>query len=154
MITQTELKELLHYDLNTGLFTRIGKGRHKCGTIKPNGYLAIHIKCKYYLAHRLAWLYVHGGFPEGDLDHINADRSDNRIKNLREATKHINNQNRHTANKNNRTGLLGVCAHRDKFRATIKIGGKCVFLGYFVTPEEAHAAYVSAKRKHHAGCTL
>lgn len=99
MITQDRLRELLHYDPDTGIFTRLvstgwrGKVGDVAGYKNPDGYLVIMIDYKLYLAHRLAWLYTYGRFPEVT-DHINGVRDDNRIVNLREVTNWENAQNK------------------------------------------------------------
>lgn len=98
MITQEQLKELLDYDPDTGIFTwkvdriAIGAGR-KAGWLSPRGYIYITINSRRYLAHRLVWLYAHGFLPS-ELDHINRDASDNRLCNLRVVTGSQNNRNR------------------------------------------------------------
>jgi hypothetical protein len=101
--------------------------------------------------HRLAWLYVTGAWPKKHLDHINGDRADNRFCNLREADDAANNQNRKRANKCSLTGVLGVtyCKQTKRYRAVIMHNRKSIHLGRFDTPEEAHAAYVGAKRVLH-----
>lgn len=99
MLTQDRLRELLHYDPDTGVFTNI-KPRHRvkvgdiAGSNSGKGYLQIQIDQKRYSAHRLAWLYTYGRFPEEFIDHINGNPSDNRIVNLREVTQRENLQNR------------------------------------------------------------
>ena len=89
MITQEELKELLDYNPETGLFTwnvyNNIKNKTTAGTFN-DGYIQIKIKQKIYQAHRLAWLYVYGEWPKGQIDHINGIRDDNRIENLRDVT--------------------------------------------------------------------
>ena len=151
MITQSELKEILHYDPDTGIFTgiEIKRGCRKnglAGYLKQEGYIQIKIFGKIYPAHRLAWLYTHGSFPINDIDHINGIRNDNRIINLREAT-HSQNQ----ANKKyrNNSGYKGVSKNKNKWQANIKVGKKTLYLGYFDTKEEAHEAYKQASIKHH-----
>lgn len=113
MLTQAKLKELLEYDPISGVFRRkINIGGAKIGDIagtdNGDGYMKIRVAGKSYKAHRLAWLYVMGRWPKNDIDHINGVRCDNRIINLREATRAENKQNTRKANSNNRTGLLGV----------------------------------------------
>lgn len=111
-ITQAELKDIMHYDGETGIFTRIKKTarRQKIGEIVgvncKNGYLKCGIKNKEYYLHTLAWLYVYGYLPE-QLDHINHDRKDNRISNLR-AVSDIENSKNHSMSKANTSGMTGV----------------------------------------------
>jgi hypothetical protein len=103
-------------------------------------------------AHRLAWLYVHGHLPFGSIDHINGIRSDNRLCNIRIATKSENNQNLKKAQKNNKsTGLLGAFYNKraNCFISQIVINRKQIFVGRFKTKEYAHNAYIQAKRNLH-----
>ncbi len=162
-LTAERLRELLHYSPETGIFTwRVTRcWRTPAGTElsyrNEEGYVQVRLFRRLYRAHRLAWLYVHGVWPTRDIDHANGNRADNRIDNLREANGAINQENRRRANKNNRTsGLLGASFDRTKGRwmAQIMKAGKTIFLGYFQTPEEAHEAYVAAKRTTHEGNTL
>ncbi len=103
------------------------------------------------MAHRLAWLYVHGTWPAMRVDHRNGNPADNRIRNLRLATNSENRQNLHKAHKNNLSGLLGVSRNGNNWAATIKINGKRIGLGTYKTAEAAHAVYLVAKRElHHA----
>lgn len=144
-----ELKRQLNYDPNTGYFSwKINKkGPAKEGSIAGarhrSGYLSIRLNGIDYLAHRLAWFYFYGEIGDLDqVDHINLNRSDNRIENLRKAT-HGQNSINTRAKSHNKSGLKG--AHFDKrnnlFRARIVIDGKQIWLGYFATAEEAHAEY-------------
>jgi hypothetical protein len=89
------LKEFLIYDPETGLFTKIRRNFKKpfAGTPHPVGYIRITIDKRFYLAHRLAWFYVKGKWPEADIDHINGDKTDNRFANLREASRSLNRGN-------------------------------------------------------------
>lgn len=161
-MNQTELKELLWYDKVSGLF--LWRNAKKYNAIAPwskagwsdGGYIRIQIGKKGYLAHRLAWLYEHGVWPEKDVDHINGNRCDNRIENLRDVSRKINTQNRRCAGINSTTGVLGVSRHRDtdKWISGIYINGKRIHLGVFETIEEAEKAYVQAKRQSHEGCTI
>jgi hypothetical protein len=118
------------------------------------GYLLISIDRVMYKAHRLAWLCVHGVWPRSNLDHKNGKRSDNRIDNLREATRAMNSQNMRLPHADNQSGLLGVVRNHTRFSARIMVCGKPLYLGTFATPRQAHAAYVQAKRKLHQGCTI
>ena len=112
MIDYENLRKLLDYDPNTGIFTnKIKRGKVLPGSMagsKHNaGYLTIRIHGKAYLSHRLAWLYMYGVWPEKTIDHINGDKADNRIVNLREATNEENNRNKN-AYTNNTSGFKGV----------------------------------------------
>ena len=113
MLTQKELKELLSYDKDTGIFKwkvilnnqiKIGE---TSGTKDTKGYIVIMINSKRYKAHRLAWLYIHGEFPKDQIDHINRARDDNRIKNIRSVNQSINMRNS-DIQKNNKSGATGV----------------------------------------------
>lgn len=158
MITAERLRELLSYDPETGLFHwRISYRRTKTGDRAgafSHGYVAIMTDGYLNRAHRLVWLYVHGRWPLNQIDHVNGNRADNRLENLREADSKINGQNKQVAQANNTTGFLGVSFKRKKFRARIKVNGRQLALGSFNTPEAAHEAYLIAKRQHHEGCTL
>lgn len=133
-------------------------GKEAGGTGSGDGYRRIQVIFdgrKYGVrCHRLIWFAAHGpGMPEM-LDHMNGDRSDNRLFNLRPADKQLNAENQRTARSDNSLGVLGVSPHGNKFRAVIRSKGKRYHLGLFDSPEQAHAAYVDAKRRVHAGGTL
>ena len=150
----------LAYNRETGVFTWKRHARkNRVGTPagwKIQGYVRIKVNRKYYLAHRLAWFFEYGEFPEMFIDHINGDGMDNRIANLRLAGYEINSQNKRTAQRNNKCGFLGVSwsSSSNAWRATIKHKGVRTHLGVFKTVEEASAAYIAAKRLLHAGCTI
>ena len=151
MITQQYIKSLFHYDEQTGIFTRLVKrGAAHVGDIAGsktwNGYVTIYIDGKNYRAHQLAWLYIHGVIPDTDIDHINQDKADNRISNLRLATRSQNNINS-GIHAHNTTGFRGVYASHEKFAAQIKRNGKPLYLGRFDTTEEAHQCYLAAARE-------
>lgn len=162
MITQERLKELFHYDPETGIFTRKCKVRGKgyegqvVGRKVKEGHLRVSVDSRCYFIHRLAWLYVYGEFPKLQIDHINGVPDDNRITNLRDVDIRTNAENQRKAQSSSKTKLLGVCWHKRKklFMASIRILGKVTFLGYFKTPEEGHQAYLNKKREVHAGCTI
>jgi len=119
------------------------------------GYLQIYIDRRPYLAHRLAWLYVHGEWPgSGYIDHVNGNKLDNRLNNLREATNGQNMQNQVRPHKNNRSGYLGVSRSRDRYVAQIRKNNKTYHLGVFDTPEDAHARYLHEKQRLHEYGTL
>lgn len=151
-ITQAELKALLCYDSETGVFTwRVNRPACVAGKVagsRKGQYWRIGLMNGMHHAHRLAWLYVHGHWPASCLDHINGDPSDNRIANLREATYAENSQNR-AKHRNNSSGHTGVVKHRDGWQAQIMAAGKSKYLGRFQTSKEAQVAYLKAKSELH-----
>ncbi len=159
-----ELRALLAYDGSTGVFTwRICHKRrpNQAGTIAgcsdPRGYRQIRIGKKLYWAHRLAWLYMTGAWPTGEVDHINGDKSNNAFSNLRDGTKSQNMQNLRGPMCSNKTsGLLGAhwSHHLGKWKSSITVNGQSKYLGLFPSAEDAHAAYLKAKRISHKGCTI
>ena len=160
-LTAEKARELLDYDPETGVFTwRVAKGRKSkgmlAGCIDHYGYVQIGIDGTHYKGHRIALLITNGSWPSEHIDHINGIRDDNRIDNLREASQSINMQNLLRPMSGNTSGFLGVCWDTEKqsFLAQIKTNGKNKFLGRFADPSEAHAAYLDAKRRIHAGCTI
>jgi hypothetical protein len=158
MITQKRLRELLSYDPETGVMLwRVSRGKAKAGQIAGNptrGYLQLMVDGHATFVHRFIWLYVHGKWPDGNIDHIDGDRSNNRLVNLRDVSQAINIQNERKPRSNNKSGFLGVSANRGLWKAEISITGKTKFLGRFKTPEEAHQVYVEHKRKLHPGFML
>jgi hypothetical protein len=156
MISQEYIKQLFNYDPRTGVFTWIKKLSRKtvigdvAGNLDASGYVRIRIDGKSYLAHRLAYVYVNGLPPENCLDHINGNRADNRICNIREATHHENNLNANIKNKNT-SGHKGVSwdESRKKWRALAKFNFKSYYLGRFVNKDDAIAAYVAFCKKNH-----
>lgn len=162
MISHEELLRRVSYDEHTGIFIRTFKGSKNTnvGDVANKnadyGYDKVSVAGKCYKAHRLAWFYHYKQWPDGDIDHINGDRKDNRIANLRCVKRKTNQENMHKAQKNNKEGLLGVCYNKDKkkYRATITDNYKSIHLGYFKDPDEAHKVYIQAKRYLHAGCTI
>lgn len=158
-LTAERLRELFHYDPETGVFTRlVDAGRIRAGSIAGcednNGYLLIMIDYRQHKAHRLAWLYVHGVLPANQIDHIDGNPANNRIDNLRDVTAAVNQQNRKRAQTNNKLGFLGVTRSGNKFEAAIRLNKKVRHLGTFKTPEDAHQAYLGAKRRLHPAGTL
>lgn len=157
-LTAARLRELLHYDPETGVFTSrtdfIGKGfQRKAGEVAGSphnkGYWHIAVDSKRYLAHRLAWLYMTGAWPEKSIDHINGDKRDNRWSNLRDVSHFINMQNMHSAKGERPKGDLGV-TWRPRFGrwyAQITANGKYRFLGSFKDKQDAINAYLTAKAK-------
>lgn len=158
MLTQARIHELFEYDKDTGVFTRKTTRRAgtKAGTINGRGYRQVGVNGKLYLLHRLIWIYVNGDAPFEEIDHINGVRDDNRITNLRTATRSSNMQNQRAARSNSKSGVLGVHWHkaRKKWAAYIGVSGKTINLGRFTDKLDAHKAYVTAKRRLHEGNTL
>lgn len=161
MITHDRLLEVLRYEPDTGLFWWKIKTSNRCNVKKPagsinNGYVLITVDGIRYRAHRLAWVYINKKWPPDFIDHINGNRTDNRIANLREVDCKTNNENLRESRSNNKTGYLGVSYFKPmkKYRASIQASGKLKHLGYFDDPEEAHAVYLAAKRQLHGGCTI
>lgn len=153
-VTQSELRLMFFYDPNTGRFTRFKaqQGQAKAGDIAGStewtGQRKIKIRGKAYREHHLAWLYVHGYLPKDEIDHINGDPGDNRIANLRECNSSQNKQNRRVYTKS-QTGFKGVgfddrCVR--KYYAQIKVGDQRIYLGSFLTAEDAAIAYENAAR--------
>ncbi len=146
MVTQALLKEKLHYDEPTGVFTWLKPGHPKAkvgsraGHKSKSGYRAIGVCGRCYPEARLAWLYVTGQWPTAQVDHINRVRDDNRFINLRDATQSQNNANV-GLRKDNTSGYVGVgwSPTLQKWRAYITIHKKLITLGHFNTPEEASA---------------
>lgn len=143
MINQQELKRLLSYAPDTGVFAwAAGAGEKRAGNTagwsNANGYRYIDINNKKYLAHRLAFLYVEGYFPEHDVDHMNGERDDNRWNNLRHVTMSCNLQNQ-KKHENNSSGFTGVTwdKHWQKWRSQIGMKGKQVYLGLYSDKLEA-----------------
>jgi hypothetical protein len=150
MITQQQLKKLLKYDPKTGIFIwlvdkqRGMKGR-RAGYKINRGYIMIGVNRKPYLAHRLAWLYIYGKWPKDQIDHINRDRLDNRITNLREATQAQNAWNA-KMRVDNLVGVKGIKKTLSgRYEARLQSGGKYRHLGTFKTKREA-AMVVALKR--------
>jgi hypothetical protein len=113
------------------------------GTLRADGYIGIYLNKKYLFAHRIIWEIFNGAIPKGlVIDHINGNRSDNRIENLRICTFQQNHFNRGKQS-NNKSGFKGVSWHKQKQKwvAQIKIDGRNKFLGYFVDPEKAYEKY-------------
>lgn len=161
--TLARVHELLNYDQNSGRFTwkRSMRGPAKSGDEagykRPDGYITIKIDGQRVYAHRLAWFFVHGKWPTKFIDHINGDASDNRICNIRDVAPMVNSQNERVARKRKNGGAL-IGAHWSivwkRWKSSICTDGKTKHIGWFDTKEQAHTAYVNAKRQLHEGCTL
>lgn len=153
MLTQDYVKDKINYDKTTGEFTwKINRGKVKKGNkiqTKRNGYLAVGINYKTYALHRIAWLYEYGYFPK-EIDHINGNKSDNRIENLRECTRVQNCQNR-VDTKNKSSGIRNVHWHKlaKKWQVRIQYNKKRICIGLFDDVELAELVAIEARNKYH-----
>jgi HNH endonuclease len=157
-ISLSKLKSILKYDPITGLFTwrvkrRCGRGKFTriggiAGFKESLGYWCIGIEGKTYKCHRLAWLFCYGKWPRDDIDHINGNRMDNRIANLRIGGKQLNPRNAKRKS-SNKSGFKGV--HKDKggYIARICVNYNRIYLGHFRTARAAHAAYALAAQRYY-----
>ncbi len=153
MLTQQRLKEIVSYDPDTGKFTWLEcKYRSKVGTVAGSetgpGYWSVCILNTRYRAHRLAWFYTFGVWPNGEIDHIDRNGMNNRIANLREVTKSENHQNTNLRS-NNTSGFKGVSMNAGKWQVNIHVRGKNFGLGRFAHLEDAAAAYAAGAAKYH-----
>lgn len=154
MLTAETVRKLLDYEPETGVFRwRVGASGRRggkgsvAGCLRRDSYRSLQVNGETYAEHRLAWLYVYGEWPSGEIDHINMVRDDNRIDNLRIATRSQNKANSQ-AKRNNPTGFKGVHLNKvGKFEAKITLNSRQKHLGRFQTAEEAHAAYCAAAEK-------
>lgn len=155
MLTADRARELLEYSVqHRGLIWRVTRSKAKAGSLagRPDkdGYLIIGIDGKRYKAHRVVYLMHHGAFPDGDVDHIDCDKQNNLIENLRVADASQNRCNVRLQVVNS-TGFKGVHFNKNarRYRSIIKFKGETRFLGYFDNPEDAHAAYTEAANDMH-----
>jgi hypothetical protein len=157
-ITVEELKSLLSYNPETGEFRwvkpRKGHDPERAAGWLQNGYRQVRIGTKNYKMHRLAWLYFYGRWPVDQVDHIDGNRANNAISNLRDVSNKINSQNLKRAHRDNKCGLLGVSLHGSRWRAKINVDGKAHLIGMFDCQHSAHAAYIAAKKRLHAAALL
>lgn len=158
MITRERLVELVLYDPITGKFVwRFSRQGHikqgkEAGGFDERGYVTITLDNEYYLAHRLAWFWVYNRWPS-EIDHANMNRADNRIDNLREATRSDNLHNGHVR-RHNTHGTKGITKYKyngkwnGRWVAQIQRNKKQHYLGTFATAKEAHEAYCQAAQKY------
>jgi len=146
-MTQAKLKEVFSYDEYTGKFTRLKNGKLSDSALGKTGYVTIQIDYKNYRSHRMAWVYMYGE-EANHIDHINHNRSDNRIQNLRSVTQAENNRNMSILN--GRTLPMGVTWDRfnSKYKAQINVDGKTKNLGRYATIEEALAVRKNAEKQY------
>lgn len=150
MLTAERAREVFEYNPETGSLAwrkQVGSRRSGsvAGNIQTKGYLRLCVDGRYYLLHRVAWLITHGEWPQDQIDHINGDRLDNRIANLRLATASQNCGNTGTS-KNNTSGFKGVSwsARARRWVSSIRVAGRRHWLGYFPSREAAAEAYAAA----------
>jgi len=155
-VTHRRLREVLHYDPDLGWFMWLVAPPYSqiqpgdiAGRMDSRGYVALYVDGVRYKAHRLAWLWMNGVWPEGQIDHRFEIKDDNRISELRDVCNAVNVRNVSKARTNNKLGLLGVSPSRDRFKASIRVDGKRISLGTYDEPEAASRAYNEAKRRHH-----
>lgn len=162
-LTAEILREWIDYDPETGAMRWRKKPAHggvkqgdKAGRVNEKGYVRICLLGHFYVAHRLVWLHATGRWPEHQIDHINGQKTDNRLANLRDVSASMNCQNRRAPAKAGKKEPLGVCWNKKerKFQASIYVDGRLRHLGLHETADAAHAVYVAAKREHHEGNTL
>lgn len=152
-LTADRLHDLLDYNPETGLFTRrTSRGNVKAGTpagrIQTDGYRQVVIDGKYYLVHRLVWLWHHGKWPDHEIDHIDQNKLNNRIENLRDVERHINIANRRSYNASGFKGVSKKTKGSGFFARLNRIDGKVDYLGVFDTAEAAHQAFKVAHVEH------
>jgi hypothetical protein len=158
-LTVEEARRRLDYDPETGKLTwkllrNAGRVGQEARSLDVGGYVQVNIAGTVVKGHRLAWLLHYGEWPSDHIDHINGERADNRIANLRVVSGTLNTQNKRKAMPSSKTGVLGVVKVGARFQANIHHKRKKHYLGTYATAEEAHAVYVTAKRQLHEGCTL
>lgn len=156
ILTQSLLQKVLRYEPDTGCFywlapcnrfSMVTPGQ-LAGTLHNRGYIVIKVYGRCYRAHRLAWLYVNGVWPNPEIDHINRNRTDNRIANLREVD-HLGNMQNKGAYRNNTSGYTGVSWHKQhrKWCAQIQYNKRNRHIGLFDDPQVAHVAYLRVKEE-------
>lgn len=158
-VSVDRLRALFVYDPETGIVSRriahFGRPAGAVvGTLNRGGYLVVSVDRKLLYLHRIALALTTGAWPLAEIDHIDGLKSNNRWANLRDVDRSTNCQNRRGADRDSGTGLLGAFVAGEKFESKIRVRGAMHRLGTFDTAEEAHAAYIAAKRELHEGCTL
>lgn len=154
-MTNDYIRKILDYDKETGIFKwkiykpggpKIGD---RAGVISAEGYNCIKIDGKSYKAHRLAWLYVYGTFPKNLIDHIDRDRKNNKIDNLREVSYSENSQNQGFYRERRKMHIGVYLLKNGKYRSRITINKKTINLGCYDTEQEAIDSYMKAKNDYH-----
>jgi hypothetical protein len=165
MPTVEELKSFFDYEPDSGRLVWKVARKSRGGKVSPGveagslsgaGYLELKVGGFRTYVHRVAWAIHYGAWPTGVIDHIDGDGLNNRISNLRHVTQRVNCENKRKTRSDNTSGFTGVMWRTDKRRwcAVIQVNGKRLRRGGYDTPEEAHKAYLQAKRELHEGNTL
>lgn len=171
-VTPEYLRSILRYEPETGrlYWKHESRGGFKnsvlihlegdeAGCTRKDGRRVVRVCGRLFMSYRVAWAIYYGVWPDLEIDHINGDRTDDRLENLRSVSRQVNQQNlRFTQVGKSSSCLLGVYLDKrksvKKWRSSITVNGRQISLGYFLTEKEAHEAYLSAKRKAHKGCTI
>lgn len=156
-LTAKQLRAELYFDYATGIFyTNRSELTVSVGHLTKEGYVSVRAGGMSFQAHRLAWLYDKGRWPEGQIDHIDRNRANNRVENLREGDQTFNMGNQGRAHKGSKSGLLGAYFNvaKNNWYAQIRVNKVLHHLGTFSSAEEAHSAYLVEKRKVHKSCTI
>lgn len=162
MLKQERIIDLLDYKEETGdliwkkrMSSRVPAGA-KAGTITKDGYRATKIDGHWIYAHRVIWIYMYGSLPPEYIDHIDGNKDNNRLLNLRAVTNQENQHNQKITGRKTASGVLGVSFHKkaNRWQAAIRIGGEMVYLGLFKTIDLASIAYKSAKKSMHPTAPL
>jgi hypothetical protein len=156
MITQSRLKELLHYDPTTGVFRWRHVRRNKslpwdvAGSVQHQGYIRITVDDERHMAHRLAWVYMTGEAPPDQVDHKDLDKSNNSWGNLRAADNTLNHWNESTRS-TNKSGHKGIWWHKQsrKWEAAVRLNGKQHTVGRYERIEDAVEAVKQYREQHH-----
>jgi hypothetical protein len=152
-LSAAEVRRLFDYMPETGKLIRKVRTSNRikvgdeAGQRNTTGHLQCRVNGRLYLVHRIIWLFVYGSFPVGEIDHIDGDKTNNKICNLRDVSHTENMQNLQKSHRGSKTGLLGAHPHKatGKFAAAIRVNGKQIHLGLFATAYSAHEAYMNAK---------
>lgn len=167
------VRSILSYDMESGKIYWISESCggfkksvviHRAGDEagckrKPDGRVVVRIDDVLYMRYRVAWLIVHGEWPDGEIDHIDCDATNDRLSNLRVVTRKLNQENIRVARLHKSSSqYLGVYKNKKgrskPWIASISTGGRQTYLGAYDTELEAYEAYVKAKREIHGGCTI
>jgi hypothetical protein len=155
-LTYREAKTLFDYDAVEGvLVNKVRRGSHPAGerltSVAKNGYIRLVVRGHEYLAHRVIWLLCNGDWPKDELDHIDRNKSNNRLANLRECTTAENHQNQDMTSRKGTSRYIGVCkpTHRENWRAQIVVNKRQVYLGMHRCETAAYVAYCRAKSQLH-----